>query len=181
MNTPSAVKFRIPRDVWIGLVTLVGAGLYWRAADGIPISPLDGIVNAGALPKALAWALMIFSVLLILRALLTEWMYLRAARKAVSYVADRPEEEGAKDFTKAQHLKALGVLGIGVAYLLVLPVLGYILSATLLILTMSLYIGAKLNRHTLVVAPGVALIFYALFVLLLDIPLPAGFWPSLLG
>lgn len=181
MNTPSAVKFRIPRDVWIGLVMLAFAGLYWRAADGIAISPLDGIINAGALPKALAWALMLFSVLLILRALLTEWMYLRAARKAAGPVGDRPEEEGGKDFTKAQHLKAVGVLVIGVAYLLVLPVLGYILSAALLILTTSIYIGAKANLQTLSVAGVVALIFYALFVLLLDIPLPAGFWPSLLG
>jgi hypothetical protein len=60
-------------------------------------------------------------------------------------------------------------------------VLGYILSAALLILTTSIYIGAKANLQTLSVAGVVALIFYALFVLLLDIPLPAGFWPSLLG
>jgi hypothetical protein len=82
MNNSSAVRFKIPRDVWIGLVTLVFSVLYWRAADGIPISPLDGVVNAGALPKALAYAMMFFSLLLILRALLTERMYLRAARRA---------------------------------------------------------------------------------------------------
>lgn len=160
---------------------LAFAGLYWRAADGIAISPLDGIVNAGALPKALAWALMLFSALLILRALLTEWMYLSAARKAAGPVGDRPEEEGGKGFTKAQHLKAGGVLVIGVAYLLVLPTLGYMLSAALLMLVTSLYIGAKFNRHTLAVSAGIAVLFYALFVLFLDIPLPAGFWPSLLG
>lgn len=163
------------------MVTLAFAGLYWRAADGIAISPLDGIVNAGALPKALSWALALFSVLLILRALLTEWMYLRAARKAAGPAADRPEEAEGKSFTKAQHLKAAGILVIGIAYLLVLPVLGYILSAALLMLVTSIYIGAKANLYTLSVAGVVALIFYALFVLLLDIPLPAGFWPSLLG
>lgn len=181
MNNPSAIRFRIPRDIWIGLITLVFSGLYWRAADGIPISPLDGIVNAGALPKALAVAMVFFSLLLILRALLTEMMYLRAARRAVGSPADRPEEEGSKSFSFPQHMKALGVLVIGVAYLLVLPWLGYFLSATLLITVMSIYIGAKAGAYTLGVAVVVSTVFYLLFVQLLDIPLPAGIWPTLLG
>lgn len=181
MNTPSAVKFRIPRDLWIGLVTLIFAGVYWQAADGIAISPLDGVINAGALPKMLAIALMLFSVLLIMRALLTEVMYLRAARRAAGIAADRPEEEAGKQFTNAQHLKAAGVLVIGVAYLLILPYLGYIVSASMLIGVMAVYIGAKPNAYTLSVAVGVTIIFYLLFVQFLDIPLPSGFWPSLIG
>jgi putative tricarboxylic transport membrane protein len=181
MNNSSAVRFKIPRDVWIGLVTLVFSVLYWRAADGIPISPLDGVVNAGALPKALAYAMVFFSLLLILRALLTERMYLRAARRAAGPPADRPEEEGAKSFSGPQHLKAFGVLVIGVAYLLVLPWLGYFVSATLLITVMSIYIGAKAGAYTLGVAVVVSVVFYLLFVQLLDIPLPPGIWPKLLG
>jgi|LNFM01.1.fsa_nt_gb hypothetical protein len=181
MNSSSAVRFRIPRDVWIGLATTVFAVVYWRAADDIPISPLDGVVNAGALPKALAYAMIFFSMLLILRALVTEAMYLRAARRASGPPADRPEEEGSKAFTLSQHVKAFGVLVIGVAYLLVLPWLGYLVSATLLIIVMSIYIGAKASAYTVGVAAGVAVIFYLLFVRLLDIPLPSGFWPSLLG
>jgi putative tricarboxylic transport membrane protein len=181
MNIPSAVRFRIPRDVWIGISTMVFAGLYWNAADGIAISPLDGVINAGALPKALAYAMMLFSLLLILRALITEMMYLRAARRAVGPPADRPEEEGSKAFSVSQHLKAFGVLVIGVAYLLALPWLGYIVSATLLITVMSIYIGARASAYTLGVAVAVALTFYLLFVQLLDIPLPAGIWPDLFG
>lgn len=181
MNNPSAVRFKIPRDVWIGMATLVFAGLYWRAADGIPISPLDGIVNAGAMPKALATAMMIFSLLLILRAVMTEVMYVRAARRAAGPPAERPENEDFDKFSMSQHLKAFGVVVIGIAYLLVLPWLGYIVSATLLIAVMSIYIGAKAGAYTLAVAIGVAFSFYLLFVRLLDIPLPPGFWPALLG
>lgn len=181
MNTPSAVKFRIPRDIWIGLVTLIFAGIYWQAADGIAISPLDGIVNAGALPKMLALALMLFSTLLMLRALLTEVLYLRAARRAAGIVANRPEEEAGKQFSNAQHLKAAGVLGIGIVYLLILPYLGYIVSVALLIGVMAVYIGAKPNAYTVSVAVGITIIFYLLFVQFLDIPLPSGFWPSLFG
>lgn len=181
MNTPSAVKFRVPRDIWIGIVTLIFAGMYWQAADGIAISPLDGIVNAGALPKMLALALMLFSILLMLRALLTEVLYLRAARRAAGIVANRPEEEAGKQFSNAQHLKAAGVLGIGIVYLLILPYLGYIVSVALLIGVMAVYIGAKPNAYTVSVAVGITIIFYLLFVQFLDIPLPSGFWPSLFG
>lgn len=181
MNNPSEVRFKTPRDVWIGLATLVFAGLYWRAADGIPISPLDGIVNAGAMPKALATAMIVMSLLLILRAVLTEVMYVRAARRAAGPPAERPEDEEFKKFTVPQHMKAFGVLVIGIAYLLVLPTLGYFVSATLLITVMSVYIGAKAGAYTLAVAVGVALSFYLLFVRLLDIPLPPGFWPMLFG
>lgn len=181
MNTPSAVKFRIPRDIWIGIVTLIFAGIYWQAADGITISPLDGIVNAGALPKMLALALMLFSILLILRALMTEVMYLRAARRAAGVASDRPEEEAGKQFSNTQHLKAAGVLGIGIVYLLILPYLGYIVSVALLIGVMAVYIGAKPNAYTVSVAVGITIIFYLLFVQFLDIPLPSGFWPSLFG
>lgn len=176
----SAPRFRIPRDVWIGLAAFALGAWYWRAAGDIPISPLDGIVNASALPRMLAIAMMLFSVLLVLRALLVEYMFLRAARQRADAQAKRPETEG-RDFTIRQHLKAAGVVAIGIAYLLILPWLGYIPSVILLMLAMSVYIGARAGLYTLGVAVVIAVVFYLLFVLLLGIPLPAGFWPSLLG
>lgn len=180
MTPSSAPRFQIPRDVWIGLLALAFSGWYWRSADDIPISPLDGIVNAAALPRALAVAMMIFATILILRALALEALYLRAARRAQGPVADRPEEDGRR-FTPAQHLKAIGIVAIGIAYLLVLPWLGYLPSVVLLIAATSVYIGARAGLYTLAVAAGLAVIYYLLFVQLLDIPLPAGIWPGLIG
>lgn len=177
----SAIRFRIPRDVWIGLAALALGVWYWRAAGDIPISPLDGVVNAAALPRMLAVAMIVFSILLILRALLVEAMFLRAARKAAGPVApQRPEEDGIT-FTRQQHVKAAGVVVIGIVYLLILPWLGYLLSATLLVAGTSVYIGARAGLYTLGVAVAVAVSFYLLFVQLLSIPLPAGLWPALLG
>jgi hypothetical protein len=176
----SAPRFRIPRDVWIGLLAFAFGAWYWRAAGDIPISPLDGVVNAAALPRMLATAMMIFSVLLILRALLIEAMFLRAARRAAGITPERPAIEG-QAFTAHQHLKAAGVIVIGIAYLLILPWLGYVPSVILLMVAMSVFIGARAGLYTVAVATVIAVIFYLLFVRLLDIPLPAGFWPSLLG
>lgn len=177
MSAPGSVRFRIPRDVWVGLGAIALSAWYWREADSIPISPLDGAVNAAVIPKALAWAMVGFSVILILRALAVEAMYVRAARQAAR-PAPRPEDEG-RDFTPAQHLKAAGVLAIGIGYLLILPWLGYVPSMALLVGATSIYIGARAGAYSAGVAVAVAVAYDLLFVRLLDIPLPAGFWPSL--
>jgi putative tricarboxylic transport membrane protein len=178
MSNVSSVRFRIHRDVWIGLGTIAFSLLYWLAADDIPISPLDGQVNAAMIPKTLASAMVMFSLLLIGRSLLVEWMFVTAARKAAGPV-DRPVDEEAKIFTKAEHLKAVGVLVIGIAYLLVLPWLGYIVSMALLIFVVSVYIGAKAGWYSAAVGVVLAVCYYLLFVRLLSIPLPAGLWPTL--
>jgi uncharacterized membrane protein len=177
----SAPRLRIPRDVWIGLAAFVLGAWYWRAAGDIAISPLDGIVNASVLPRMLAVAMMLFSVLLAMRALLVEYLFVRAARqRAGADTPQRPEAEG-MNFSVRQHIKAAGVVVIGVVYLLVLPWLGYVPSAALLIAATAVYIGARAGLYTFGVAVAVAVIFYLLFVRLLGIPLPAGLWPALLG
>lgn len=176
----SAPRFRIPRDVWIGLAAFALGAWYWRAAGDIPISPLDGVVNATVLPHMLGIAMMLFSVLLIMRALLVEILYLRSARRATGAVADRPEQDG-MSFSPRQHLKAAGMVAIGIAYLLILPTLGYIPSVILLIGAVAIYIGARAGAYTLAVAVAVGITFYLLFVWLLGIPLPSGIWPGLLG
>lgn len=183
MQDQSAVRFRVHRDVWIGLLAVIFAGAYWMGAEGIPISPLDGAVNAAAMPKALAAALAGFSLLLIVRSLLVEWMFFRAAKSgsAKAGQARAGAEDDEKSVTLRQHLRAAGVVLIGILYLLILPHLGYLLSVTLLVFGMSIYLGAKAGLYTAAVAIVLAVVFYLLFVRLLHIPLPVGFWPKLIG
>jgi putative tricarboxylic transport membrane protein len=186
MNTSSATRFKIPRDVWIGLLAGAGAVAYWRVADDIPISPLDGVVNAALLPKALATAMIVFSALLIARALIIEFFAMRAARSAqpagtAAPAGSAPEEREGLTFTPRQHLKALGVLALGVAYLLLLPIIGYVVAIFLLVLAVSIYIGARPGLRPVGVAALVAGGFYMLFGVVLGIPMPAGIWGSLLG
>ena len=171
----------VPRDVWIGLAMLAGAGLYWLGADGIKISPLDGAVNAAAMPKALAYALAAFSVLLIVRALSIEAMARRAAMlvgvKAPS--ADSPPAKATS--TATPHLRAAGVLAIGVGYLLILYTTGYLIAAALLIMAMATYVGARFGPRLAAVAVALAVGFHVVFVELLGIPLPPGLLAPLLG
>ncbi|MEL6264672.1 MAG: tripartite tricarboxylate transporter TctB family protein [Pseudomonadota bacterium] len=160
----------IPRDVWIGLVMLAGAALYWLGADGIPISPLDGEVNAAAMPKALAYVLAALAVLLIVRAISVEII---AARAGATGPVPQPDPEERAE-ARRRHLRAAGVIAIGVGYLLVLETLGYLISITLLLIVLAAYIGARRDWRLPATAFALAASFKLIFVHLLGIPLPSG-------
>jgi len=164
------------RDTWIGLVMLLIAAVYWLEADKIKISPLDGPIGASGLPKSLAYALGVFAIILIVRSAF-EAMVTRAASAA------RQEEVEEKTIADAlrPHLRAIGMLVIGVGYLLLVPWLGYTITIAALLLAVSLYIGAALNLRTLLIAMIGGVVYFLLFVQFLGIPLPSGRILGLLG
>jgi hypothetical protein len=151
--------------VAVGLIGI--AGLYWLGADQIRVSRLEGIVGAQAVPKALAVCLAILSALLIAQDV---WRARRAAGAAV----ETDEVSGSY-----AHLRALGMLLIGVGYLALVGTIGYVPAVALLVLATALYLGQRLSARLLVVAAGLALLYYLMFVRLLGIPLPPGIWPGL--
>jgi putative tricarboxylic transport membrane protein len=63
--------------------------------------------------------------------------------------------------------------------LLILPYLGYVVSVILLIGSVSVFMGAKADLKTVGVAVGAAVVLYGIFVFVLSIPLPPGFWAQL--
>jgi hypothetical protein len=156
----------MPRDFWIGIATLGFATLYWLEAGKIRSSPLDGPVGASGLPNVLAYAMAGLSIVLILRAVLARF---------------RPIPGDAQDAETAplvermrSHFRAIGMLALGIGYLLALPFIGYFLAIMALLLAVSLYIGADLNVRTALVAVIGAISFHVLFVEFLHIPLPNG-------
>ena len=155
------------RDTGVALGLLVLAGLYWLGADQIRVSTLEGIVGAQAVPKVLAVSLAILSVLLIAQDL---WRARRAAGAA-------GREEGEAGGSHA-HLRALGMLLIGVGYLVVVGTIGYVPAIVMLVLATALYLGQRLSARLVVLAVGLALFYDLMFVRLLGIPLPPGIWPG---
>lgn len=153
------------RDFWIGLATLCASGLYWIGASQIRISPLDGPVGAAGLPKSLAYAMAALSIALMLRAIFDA----RATRRRVAATEDPPFRDWMRP-----HYRAVGMLSIGLVYLLVIPTLGYALAIMALLLAVSLYIGAGITLKTTAFAVAGGVFFHVLFVQFLDIPLPRG-------
>jgi hypothetical protein len=111
----------VTRDTGIALGLLALAGLYWLGADQIKVSRLEGIVGAQAVPKSLAIALAILAALLIAQNL---WR----VRGAAAAPATREPDSGRTD----GHLRAAGMLLIGMAYLAVVGTIGYLPAIALL-------------------------------------------------
>ena len=156
------------RDASIALGLLTFAGLYWLGADQIKVSRLEGIVGAQAVPKGLAVSLAILSALLLVQAL---WPRPRAAAAGLE---GEGEAVGAN-----RHLRALGMLLIGVGYLLLVGIIGYVPAIALLVLATALYMGRTLSVQLVLLAVGGAVLYWLIFVRLLGIPLPSGIWPEL--
>ena len=154
------------RDASVGLGLIVVAGLYWLGADQIRVSKLEGIVGAQAVPKGLAISLAVLSVLLIVQALLRP-------RRAAGPAGQ------AETFGSRAHLRAAGMLLIGVGYLALLGTVGYIPTLALLVLGTALYLGQSPSARLVLVAVALAIFYYLIFVRLLGIPLPPGIWPNL--
>ena len=159
------------KDLGAGIVLLVLAGAYWLGADAIQISRLSGGAGAQLLPKALAAALALLSVGLIVQALLK-----RRAKRAPASPAD-VDDDSLEDTAKVG--RALGLLLIGIAYVLLIETLGYIVSSALLLGGTAFYMGWRRWRPLALFAVIGAILLWITFVLVLDLPLPAGFWPSL--
>lgn len=159
------------KDTWIGLFMLAAASVYWLEADKIRVSPLDDPVGASGLPKALAYALGALAIILVLRSGVS---LILSRRSAASEAGAAKVEDKGVSTKMGLHFRALGMLGIGLGYLLVVSTFGYTTSAILLILTVSLYIGAPFNIRTLIISVAGGITFYLLFVRFLGIPLPDG-------
>lgn len=159
----------------VSAVLFVLAGTYWFAADAIPASRLAGQVGADGLPKLLGLALGLLSLLLA-----GQTLYEMRRANAEGKQDDEGENGDRLPGSWREHLRALGLIGLGVVYLLVLPHLGYMVSAGLLLAAVATYAGLKPSLSTLLFAVGGGVLFYLIFVKILQIPLPAGFWPGLL-
>jgi hypothetical protein len=162
----------MPRDAIVGAVILAAAGIYWHAAGTIRRSSLDDSVGAAGVPNTLAAILAGLAVLLILRSLV---LRSRQAPRTVEAV-----DEARPDEAPRAHFRALGMLVLGVLYLLIVPVLGYAVSIALLLAAVALYNHRKAALELALFAVLGSAGFYLLFVKILGIPLPAGFWPNIL-
>ena len=157
------------RNLLFGGASLVLALVYYVMADAIPTSLLADAVGPGGLPKAYAVVLGGLSLLLMLRAAV------QRRRAGASAGAERKEPAA----QPAQYLRVAGLLGIGALYIIAVPWLGYAVTLALLIAATAYYQGGALTRRLALVSIVGALFFWFLFVFVLRIPQPPGFWPEL--
>lgn len=146
-------------DLAAGLVALAVAAVYYYFAIDIPRSLLSDEVGADGLPKMYAITLALLGIWLVAQSLV-----LRAATAA-------PGDAGPG---MGQHLRALGLLGLGVAYLLLVGGLGYFATICLLIAAVAVYCGAAFDVKLLATGAVGGIVFWLVFVKMFGILLPSG-------
>ena len=163
-------------DLGLGVVMLAIAAAYYLLGTSIPQSALDDAVGPRGLPRA-------YAIVLAMLALLT------IARGALSR-GRQMDPNGAKrtQGRRAWSWRFVGLALIGIAYLAVVPWLGYLVSIALLIAGTALYQGGSITgepdktrpaSRVLLVAGSGAVFLWLLFVVLLGIPQPSGVWSAI--
>ena len=158
------------KDLALGGGTLaLSAGYYWMATT-VRASSLADAIGPQGLPKTYAILLAMLSLVLIGRSL---------ARRRDPRRQDN--STGAAHGDQGRVLwRVAGMLGMGIVYILVVPWLGYLPSIAALLLATTYYQGGAINRQVALVAVFGAIFFWVLFVVIMRIPQPPGWWPALL-
>jgi len=161
---------------------------YYLLAVQIPESQLADAVGPQGLPRTYAFVLGGLSLILIARSFRPSGLgppkggRYEQEKNAPKPGAQSPEPvEGPTPSARSQVLRALGVIVIGVVYILVVPWLGYIVSLAALIAATTYYQGGGMSGRVVIVSVSGAVVFWLLFVAILGIQHPPGFWPSLLN
>jgi cell division protein FtsW (lipid II flippase) len=154
------------REFACGAMVLALAVAYFVAAAEVPQSMLSDEVGADGVPKAIAVVLAILGVA-------------QLARAAFARRVAGPDELSHDE--TAAHLRAIGVIVIGIVYILAAPYLGYPLAATALIFAMALYAGMPVSLRLAAVSVGGGFVMWVMFVKALGVAMPVGILGRLLG
>ncbi|HEY3158192.1 MAG TPA: tripartite tricarboxylate transporter TctB family protein [Vicinamibacterales bacterium] len=176
MKRAAVTKEDSRREIILGCGTLAIAAGYYLLAIRIPQSDISDVIGAQGLPKTYAALLAMLSIILIARAALARRTAHAPEPPTISVepppslTAPAPRHVGWRTF---------GMLLNGVLYVALVTTLGYILSIAGLIASTIYFQGGELNRRSVAVAVGGALLLWLLFVRVLHIPHPPGIWSSL--
>ena len=148
-----------------GAIGLVGSLAYIFAARGIEDSLLADAVGASGVPVGVGALMALASLALLLKG----WAMPSQAPAAPT--ASRLH----------QHGLAAGLLAILLAYLWVLPWLGYIVSVGLMSAAVAWFSGGRDRKALLGLVVLTGPLLWLLFDFALKVRMPAGFWPKMVG
>jgi putative tricarboxylic transport membrane protein len=163
------------RDLLFGIATFVVAAVYYGLAVTIPQSDLADPVGPQGLPRVYALLLAMLSLILIGRSLRSG----KSATRKAERQNPEPSESRIPD-PGFRLLRVIGMLLIGIVYIIVLPWLGYLVSVAALITATIYFQGGVINGRSILVAVSGAVCLWLLFIWLLGIQYPAGLWPSVI-
>lgn len=160
-----------------GGATLVIGVAYYFLATAVPVSQLADAIGPQGLPKVYGLMLVALSLILIVTGVRDSGFGIRAPRGSESQAPTESESRGSRPNPGSRFFRAAGMLAIGIAYILLVPWLGYLLAIPMLILATTYYQGGAIGRYAAIVALCGGVFFWLLFVVLMGIAHPPGFFP----
>jgi putative tricarboxylic transport membrane protein len=157
------------KDAVSSFVLLLIAFGYYSLATDINRSALADEIGAAGVPIVYAALLAGIGLALALKVMLV--LYRMPSMASL--------EQGSLRGEGRTLLRTIGMLIIGVCYLMSITVMGYFISMAGLIFLVALYQGEKAGWRLAGIAVGGAVCFWVLFDRLLGTEMPSGFWSTL--
>lgn len=148
----------VPADSVIGLLMLVASVWYLWQAWRLPRFQLSVVVDAHVFPMVVGLALLICSAILAVK-------------------PQRAEPPEGFTWRSALLWRAVAMLGLGSAYVLVLERVGFVVSTFAFLVVTPAALGWRRWAMAAVLAAAFALGVQYLFDKVLMVPLPEGVWP----
>ena len=166
------------RDGVFGGAALTISVLYYWMATLVPVSQLADAIGPQGLPKVYAVILAGLSLILLVRSSRDPGSEIRGPKESGKPPAADPRSliPDPRSRSRSRSFRAAGMLVIGIAYILVAPWLGYLLSISGLIFATAYYQGGTVGRQAAVVALCGGVFFWLLFVTFMGIAQPPGFF-----
>jgi len=149
------------RDFVGGLAAIVLAGFYLMFAFRQRVSALADTIGPAGMPKVLGFLMLSLGLVL-------------CAQSVYQSIKNSEDLSAEWQGQANKILKAFGLLGLAVAYLLLVGVLGYAITIALLLGLVALYLGAEISWKLGMISVAGAALLWAIFVILLDVEMPAG-------
>ena len=146
-------------NLLLGSLLTVFGGWYLWLTTAAPRHRLPHDPGIMFVPRALAWALILLSVLLILQQVVPR--------------LPRPEEAPPDRLDSREWLQTFGLLGLTVTYTLLLSWLGFLLATPMYLVAAILLSGAGWRPRTGVIAILVTGVIYVSFVYFFKVSLPS--------
>ena len=170
------------RDLALGGAGLAISILYYWMATLVPLSQLADAIGPQGLPKIYAVILAALSLIVLVRSVRDPGSGIQDPKgsgkpaAAVSELPRSPIPDPRSRF-RSRSFRALGMLLIGIVYILLVPWLGYLLSISGLIFATTYYQGGTVGRPAALVALCGGVFFWILFVAFMGIAQPPGLFP----
>lgn len=157
----------------LGALMTVGAVVV--LVDAASLRETNAAIGPAAVPTVVGLLLGIVGIVMAARA----WWDLRRAQPVGTAVDEGPHttpESTAGLPSRAQVLRLAGMVGVLVAYALLLPILGYVVCAALLFTGAALLLGAPRPVTVLSYGWTLAAVVFLVFDRLIGLALPTGPW-----